>query len=186
MSDGITRDLFEYTIRNAEIARETGWSESVLDMMEERDRELEHFLELYVKGTVTQHSQAVSSSQMAGTEVTLATYTVSELPYPRRFIIKGTALVFGAATTAGVTGDVWEFRIYKDGVLQRKTRIRNSVGSTWNETGTVEVIGQHPADTSHTWTFRIARVSGSGGCRTFTDSTTNHFDFSYWPESPIS
>jgi hypothetical protein len=130
-------------------------------------------------------SAGIISTQIAAAEVTLATMVVDEEDYGRIARFDAHAFITGAATTAGVIGDVWEVRLKKDGVSQHRWRWQNSRGSSWQQTvgGTVTVgvsAGVPPATV--TWTMTILRVAGSGGCRTFSDGSTNQLSAVMWPQ----
>ncbi len=175
-------DLFEFTPRWLDIGRTMGWPDDVIDMLVQRDAELEHHLFLHAKGDASHDIASIASSQVAGTEVSLTTtFTLDAKPYPRRLKIDGHALVFGAATTVGVVGDVWELRIKRDGTVLQHSRWHNQIGATWNQSIGVTYTTGVDADAAQSWELTLIRVAGSGGCRTYADGTTNQFSVTAWP-----
>lgn len=173
----VTDDLFRFTSRWAEVP---GLPLEAVQMLEERDRELEDFLERWVREPTQQISDTVSSLQFSGSEQTLASFTTPAYPYARRILVEGHVFITGAATTAGVLGDIWELRIKRDGANLQRTRHHNQLGSSWQQTVSAMYRTSISADTAHTWDLTLVRVGGSGGCRSFLDGTTNQFAATTW------
>lgn len=178
----VSRDLFSYTERWADIGPQADMADEAVLALERRDQELEYHLKLYAKGTVERPTAAVASSQIAAAEVVLASLTLEALPYPRLVDLRGVAFITGAATTPGVAGDVWEIRAKLDGVAVNRQRWYNPQGSSWQQSVSASSRFGLPPDVGGVATLTIQRVAGSGGCRTFLDGTTNYLSAAVLPQ----
>lgn len=184
MADPHSNHLFRYPLRWFDLSEDLGLTEAAVNGLEQRDRGLEFYLQWRIGNEGPQaYSASPGDQQMAGTEVELANLgTLTARPYRRRILLEGHVFVSGAATTAGVVGDVWELRIKRNGSTVHKARFQNHNGSSWQQTLSVRYATSIARDAAQVFTLTLARVSGSGGCRIFTDGTTNQYVAQTWPD----